>query len=348
MVRRRVPTSHDVARLAGVSRGTVSAVLNGTRSPIRTSEETRQRVLTAATELSYSPHPIAQALRRQRSRIIGFVPRRERRTPYEEPVSYLLGINLRHAAMRHGYHLIEANAVLARSHGSEELARFLLSQRVEGVVLEAPDNAEAVQHFAEHGLPIVQLLRPQIAAPTSTVTVDPAPGITAAVDHLVYLGHQAIAFIGSGAQHPIDRARLDSFMTALARYQLGCHTGHVRCGQAYSIEEGRALAQALLKIQERPTAILVAGDNLVLGTLQTLYEAGVRVPDQMSLVSYDDTFAGHLPPPLTSVAQPLEAVCEHAMLLIANLLDRSEDSGEPVHIVLPTHLVVRESTWPLQ
>lgn len=347
MAKRYAATSNDVARQAGVSRATVSVVLNGAESNIRVSEKTRQRVLAAATELGYSPHPLAQGLRRQRSGVIGFVPRSSRTSPYEHPVPYLLSVQIAQAAMRRGYHIVEASAETALSRESDELARFLLGRRVDSVIFGGPETAREVRHFVDRGLPVVQLIRPQPTAATATVTVDASPGIAAAIDHLVGERHCRIAFLGHGGSHPIDRARLDCFLATLARHRLAAPDEWVQLVSDYSIEEGYAATRALLALPDRPTALFAAGDNLAVGGLQALYEARLRVPDDLSLISYDDIFAAHLPPPLTSVAQPLAEVAERAIALITEQLDGADDvAGEPAHIVLPTHLTVRGSTGP--
>lgn len=343
----RTATSDDVARQAGVSRATVSVVLNGTRGNIRVSEATRQRVLSAASELEYTPHPSARALRRQRSGVIGFVPRSFRRTPYDHPVPYLLGIRVAQAAARRGFHVVEASAETEASRGSDEMARFLLSRRVDGVVFDCPDTAEEVRRFLDRGVPVIQLIRPQREAVTPTITVDPSLGVSAALDHLVALGHSRIAFIGHGGEHPADRSRLDCFLAALARLGVGVRPDWLRLVADYGIEEGCAAGRALLTCAERPTALFVTGDNLALGVLQALYQAEVRIPDDLSLITYDDIFAAYLPPPLTSVAQPLEEVAERAIALMTERVDTVGDAGkEPTDVALPTHLTVRGSTQP--
>lgn len=346
MGRRQTPTSRDVALRAGVSRGTVSSVLNGARGNIRVSDPTRQRVLSAATELGYAPHAAAQALRRQRSRIIGFVPNLHRGVPFEDPVSCLLSTHLAEAALRRGYHLVEASAESAASRGSDELARFLLGWRVDGVVFDRPKTEGEVRRFVEHGLPVVQLMRPQFGVPTPTVTVDAVPGIRAAVAHLTGLGHRAIAFVGSGAQHPVDQARRDGFVAALAHHGLAVPDGYLQLGGRRTAD-GHAATRALLALPARPTAILAAGDPLALGALRLLHEARVRVPDELSLVSYDDAFAAGLYPPLTSIAQPFAEIAERATaLVVGGADDPHAPPADAGHVVLPTRLTVRHSTQP--
>lgn len=349
MARPRSATSTDVARLAGVSQATVSVVLNGARSTIRVSAETRQRVLAAAVELGYSPHPAAQALRRQRSGIIGFLPRIDREAPFTHPIHYLLSIHANRAARERGFQFVEAGPETDpwRDSAEDELVRYFLNHRADGVVFDGPKSASAVQRLLDQGLPVVQIFRPQWAVPTPTVTVDARPGITAAVDHLVALGHRRIAFIGRGGNHPVDLARLTAFLTALANHGLPATAATVRLSPIYELDQGERLAHELLAQRPRPTAIFAGSDSLALGASRALYAARVHVPDELSLISYDDTLAAQLYPPLTSVAQPFAALAERAVALLSAQIEQADGSPyPPEQVVLPTQLNLRQSTAP--
>ncbi|MDQ3673137.1 MAG: LacI family transcriptional regulator [Gemmatimonadota bacterium] len=342
----RRATSQDVARHAGVSRALVSGVLNGTMSTMRVSPTTRQRVLLAATELGYSPNPVARALRQQRSNVIGYVPRSSRRTPYEHPVPFILGLHIARAAMRRQLHVVEASAETAAARKSDELVRFMRERRVDGVILDSPESAAEVQRFIDDGLPVIQLIRPRSDVDSPTVVVDADPGISEALRHLIELGHRDIAFIGHGGAHPVDRARLDCFTSNLHARGLPVRTDWLRLVADYDIAAGNTAMSTLLALpEEGPTALLATGDNLAVGVLQALYAADVRVPRDLSLISYDDIFAAHLAPPLTSVAQPLEEVAERALALLTAALEPTPDAGAMSAIVsLPTRLTVRDST----
>ncbi len=349
MVRPRAVTSYDVAKHAGVSQATVSAVLNNKHGTIRVSEETRRRVLAAVETLQYSPNPLAQGLRRRRSGIIGFVPLGFYRKRHERPLPtmQLLNLQIARAAIQHGYHVLEATAESAASRGSEELVRFLLDQRVDGVIVDRPETAAEVRRLVERGLPVVQLLAPHFDCPTPAITVDMTPGTDAAIDHLVGQGHRRIAFLGHHGARPHDRARLDCFRAALARHRLALPEEYVRLGETTVVTESCALATALLALPERPTAILAATEGLALGALRALYAARVHVPEAMSLVSSNDALAVHLYPPLTSITLPFEEIAHHAVALLTAQLDGDVPaSGEPTRIVLPTQFTIRESTRP--
>jgi LacI family transcriptional regulator len=338
-------TSSDVARHAGVSRALVSGVLNGTMSTMRVSKETRGRVLAAAAELGYTPNPLAQALRRQHSNVIGYVPRFARRNPYEHPVPFILGMHVARAAMRRHLHVVEASAEPAEARVSDEVVRFMRERRVDGVILDSPERAEEVQRFIDEGLSVVQVIRPRSDVASPTVVVDPVAGIAEAVNHLIGLGHRDVAFIGHGGIHPVDRSRLDCFTATFQAQGLEVRRDRMHLVDDYDIAAGRAGMVALLAAPPRPTALFATGDNLAVGALQALYDAGVRVPDDLSVISYDDIFAAHLAPPLTSVAQPLEDVAERALALLAAEMGRpAGDVNGAQAVVLPTRLVKRDST----
>jgi LacI family transcriptional regulator len=325
---------------------TVSSVLNGTGANVRVSDATRQRVIKAAAELEYRPDPAARALRTRRSGIIGFVPRAESSTPHKEPVADLLGIYIARAAMAHGHHVVEASAETTVSRGSEELSRFLLGWRVDGVIFDSPTSEEEVQRFVDIGAPVVQLMRPRTGVATATITVDSSEGIRQAVDYLVELGHRHIAYIGSGLSHQIDRLRQEQFLSSLSTYGIEIPDAYLCSDSDASIEHGFATTRKFLGLVQIPTAIFAAGDNLALGALRALYQAKLRVPDDVSVVSYDDTFVANLYPPLTSVGQPLSDIAAKAVSLIIESVNTagSDLSLAETRITLPARLHVRGST----
>jgi DNA-binding LacI/PurR family transcriptional regulator len=346
MNRYRSSTAEDVAKRAGVSRMTVSSVLNGTGSNVRVSDATRQRVIEAARDLGYRPDPAARALRTRRSRIIGFVPRIDSATPHKEPVADLLRIYIARAAMAHGHHVVEASAETAVSRRSDELSQFLLGWRVDGVIFDSPASEDEVRRFADLGVPVVQLMRPRTGMHTATITVDSSEGIRQAVEHLVQLGHRDIAFIGSGLSHDIDCRRRDQFLRSLADHGVDERDSYLCPDTDASIDHGYAIAQRFLELPQPPTAVFAAGDNLALGALRALYQARLRVPDDVSVVSYDDTFVANLYPPLTSVGQPLDEIAGLAVsLLVESVQAAGSDSDlAGTQLTLPAKLHVREST----
>jgi LacI family transcriptional regulator len=253
-------------------------------------------------------------------------------------------MHIANAAMRRGYHVIEASAETARSRESDELVRFLRARGVDGVILDSPETSNEVQRLIDRGLPVVQVIRPRTDVQTPSISVDSVPGIEAALHHLTELGHRHVGFIGHGGMHPTDRSRLDCFTTTLEAFGSIVHGEWIVLVDDYAIEHGYTAARRLLALDALPTALFVAGDNLALGVLQALHESDIRVPDALSMVTYDDIFAAHLAPPLTSVVQPLETVGEEAIALLTSQVEATTAYDVSEHIILPTSLTVRSST----
>ncbi len=337
-------TSSDVAKKAGVSRAAVSVVLNGAKANVRVSEQTRLRILAAAAELEYSPNPVAQSLRRQRSGTIAYVFRSLSDSLLERSVPYQLGRHIMSNAVSRGYQVIEINSSEQPSTRSEETLKLLLDRRVDGVVIGWPKSDSEVRSLVDHGILVVQVMKPQPADGSSTITVDPSQGIGAAVDHLVALGHERIAYLGNSDPHPVEDARLQCFENALKKYAIQIRKGYVTLGDC-SMRQSQAQAHALLATTPEPPSALITVDSSVLGALRALYEADLRVPEDVSVICTDDLLASHLYPPLTSVVQPLEEVAERAMSLIEEqVLDPGGPDKWPSHIILPTRLKIRDST----
>jgi len=177
--------------------------------------------------------------------------------------------------------------------------------------------------------------------------VDAAPGVTAAVDHLIEQEHRHIAFLGSGDPHPANRTRLNTFIAALSRHALSIPDEYILLGDTYGGAEGYAFSHQLLSLPIPPTAIFAAGEETALGALRALYQARIRVPEEISVVSYDDNIGEYLYPPLTSVAQPLKEVAQAAVdIIVDKLHDADATDRELSRMVFPTILVIRESTQP--
>lgn len=348
MRRQRRVTSKDVAKRAGVSAATVSAVLNNARGNVRVSPATRDRIQRIASELGYSPNRAAQALRRRQSGVICFVPMavKAERHPFDIPVQTLLGSYVSRAALSHEFHVIEVPAEIAAG-SADDLSGFVSNLHADGVIFHGAKTEEHVQAILDLGIPAVQLMRPHAVSGSHTVTVDPEPGFAAAIDHLLELGHRNIAFIGTVNDHPNDTIRHRIFLQSMERRNLAVPPSFLVQQGRYSIANGSAATQTLLALSPPPTAIVAAGDVLALGSLHALYAARVRVPDDISLLSYDDAFAESLYPPLTSMSQPFQEVADRAMSVIARVItDDAVPVTPPSHDILPSRLIVRTSTGP--
>jgi DNA-binding LacI/PurR family transcriptional regulator len=312
----------------GVSRPLVSIVLRGVDGA---SEETRRRVFEAAAELGYRPDSLAKGLRSSRTRNLGvlFALRR----PFEvELVEHMFPV-----VEERGYHLLLGATTPAR--GQEAVIDELLGYRCEGLVLVGPEVAgDRLAPIIEE-VPVVEVGRSVTRGTTDLVRNDDALGTRQAVDHLVALGHRSIAFIDGGA-NPGAKDRQSGYRTAMTDHGLAAEIRVVPGG--YTEDEGAKAAQTLLA-DRLPTAVIASNDLSAIGLLDAMLRASVRVPQDLSLVGYDDSRFARLPGiDLTSVRQDIRQMAELAVQAVVDRLDGPP--REPKTVALPPHLVIRDTT----
>lgn len=339
MNRRRI-TSSDVAKHAGVSRTTVSFVLNGVTTA-NISEETRERVLAAATELGYVPDAAAQALARGRAQTVGIV--------FTRPEPLPDGGFMR-------YHIVEGLMAVARQHGmgvlvdsvppaevADTYRQLARTRRIDGLIVsDTRVNDRALRELIHDGFPIIVLgLLPHLKV--STLEFDNRGGARQAVKHLIDQGHRRIGVILYAPREFTGAAeRLLGYQDALAAAGIPFDEALVRYGN-YSPSSGYNAALSLLEKAEPPTAIFVASDEVAIGALAAIHAQGLRVPEQMAIVGFDDNpLARFTTPALTTVRLPFEEMGRQAARM---LIERILDPGAPLRqVLLPTELLVRASS----
>lgn len=332
------PTIADVARAAGVSKSAVSFALNNRPG---VGEDTRTRILSAARDLGWTPDSKARALSVSKALTVGLVIARTPETLRSDPFfpSFIAGAET--VLSDRGYSLLLH--LVTDTQREEEIYRRLGGEgRVDGIFvtdLRVEDPRPAL--LAELGLPAV-IIGPALPEPFwPTVGVDDAPGIAAAVRHLVELGHTRIAHVSGPLNVVHGRSRADAWAATLA--EAGLPRG--RCVEAdFSAESGVRATRELLESGERPTAIVYANDLMAMAGLSWAASRGVRVPEDLSITGFDDTeISAHLQPALTTVS--MDVVTWGAAA--ANRLLELVSGTPPAHLDLPAaHLVVRGSTGP--
>lgn len=325
----RRPTMEDVARRAGVSRALVSIVV---RQAPGASEETRRRVHAAAAEIGYQPDVRAQSLAGQRSRVIGMMCGLSAGTFYLDLVDGTFA-----AAEAHGHNVIMAP--LTRTRNEAEAARALRGFRFDALIMLNPPTR--VPQLA--GILPVAVVGWQVDHPAvDIVRHSDDQGISAAVDHLVALGHRDIAHIDGGDQ-AISDARRSAYLTAMQRHGL---TGFVRVmtgGQSQG--SGVAGALALSADPQPPTAVIAYNDDIAVAAIGVFTQRGLAVPDAISVVGYDGADVGDLTPvPLTTVAQRPHELARLAVERMIARVDQLRIAER--EIVLDIKLMVRGSTAP--
>lgn len=326
-------TLRDVARRARVSVATAARALGGYGY---VSPRTRQRVLRAAQALDYHPNEIARSMVRGRTQTIAVIV-----SDNANPFFAAVVRGIEDAVRSSGYALVLCNADEDPDKEATYL-RMVRQRRVDGVILSPSGGPpELVRNLVRRGMPLVQVDRRIEDLEADAVVVDSRAGVRAAVEHLVRLGHRRIGLISGPRRLYTGRERLEGFLEALQDAGIRPDARWILEGD-FKAPSGYALVRRLLEVQPRPTALFVANNLMTIGALLGLKEAGVRIPEEMAVVGFDDMeWAPILTPPLTAVAQPAYDLGVAAGRL---LLRRLEDPGAPPQVVaFQPKLVVRES-----
>lgn len=345
----------QVAERAGVSIATVSRVLrnNGYVAP-----QTRKRVEEAMRTTGFRVNAVAQGLRSQRTFTIGHLMQSIAFNLFFAQIA--LGVE--REARRHGYSVFLFNVNDNAKFEAEGLNR-LIEHRVDAIIFTTAVAAKNVATAVATGIPVVQVERYTPVA-THMVRVDNYAGSAEATQHLVDLGHTDIAFIGvdpaqgtSDTGYPghreVEEQRMAGFTETMARCHLPVQQNMIRICRSYGGDnstlasmEAYEAARSLLAERPRPTAIFATFDIFAAGALQAIYEAGLRVPADISVVGFDNTYAPYLAPQLTTVVQPMLEIGHTAARIVIETLAHEEPPLSLRTETLSTSLLVRASTGP--
>jgi len=335
----RKPNQLDVARLANVSRTTVSFVLNDVAGSA-ISPETRQRVLAAAEELGYVPDAAAQALASRRSKIIGLVLARN--THHISSDAYLTLIldtlvsSVRAEGMRLMFDIVEGE------HHRDAYLELIRSKRIDGMILSGPRfDDQALQALEEEGFPTV-LMGQLPGSSCRCVDVDNRSAARQAVDHLISLGHQRIACITNASlEYTAAVERLEGYRSALVNAGLPYDDAYIRYGD-FDPDSGHARMHELLKQDPIPTAVFIASDVVAFGAVAAIGEAGLRIPEDIAIVSFDNVpLSRYVQPALTTINLPAKQLALKTSEILMHLI-RNEPVDEK-QVLLDTELIIRES-----
>ncbi|MDF1488068.1 LacI family DNA-binding transcriptional regulator [Tessaracoccus caeni] len=327
----RIPTMMDVAKAAGVSRALVSIVMRGAPGA---SDQTRAHVLAAAANLGYVPDARAQALRQRGKPSIGVV--------FQPSQAFQAAIVDRiYAATRDTDYSVVLSAT-TETHGQSAALESLIGYRCGSLIALGTDlTAERLAPIAKR-LPLIVVAWLLEAEGVECVASDDDGGLTQAVGHLVSLGHRRITFLESPSAGG-NAERLRGYLTAMAAHGLEEEIDVVPAG---SLEEGGAMAAAiLLERPELPTAIIGFNDNCAAGVQDLFVRKGVRIPEDVSLVGFDDSEIAQVSyRQLTTVRQDIDALAHVAVnRAIDRMFGRPGDGPPPV---IPTSLTLRRTTAP--
>ena len=329
-------TIEDVARRAGVSAMTVSRVINQGKN-VR--DRTRARVLEAIEALRYSPNTAARSLAAGEATHIGLL--------YSNPSAAYLSqflVGALDGARKAGCHLVIEACESENDAEQSEAARRLADADVEGVILPPPlsESVPILTELTAAGTPVVTVAMGHAFANALNVRMDDFKAAREMTEYLVSLGHRRIAMITGHPDHIASIERERGFRSAMEAAGLDIAPAYVEQG-LFTFRSGMEAAERLLDLPDPPTAIFAFNDNAAISVVHVARARGLRVPEDLSVVGFDDSEqAAIVTPPLTTVRQPLEELGRMAVSLLLRVLENQRHDA--LRIELATKLVVREST----
>lgn len=328
-----MPTIHDVAKRAGVAPITVSRVVNNNGY---VSDDKRQRVEAAIVELNYIPNALGPSLRSKRTQTLALVL-----TDITNPFWTTVARGVEDAANKNGYHIIIGNTDESLEKQAEYLM-FLQKKQVDGFLL-VPTSTNSPNLLHKLRVPFVVIDRRMPSQFIDSVRGDSVGGAYELTKHLIELGHRHIAIITGRQDHSTACDRINGFQQAIAEFGLSAISQQIYWGE-YNQQTGYEYTKRVLQTQPRPTAIFATNNFIAIGTMLALREAGIQVPEQMSVVAFDDLPAAiTFDPFLTVAAQPAYEMGQKATeLLLARLAENGPEEYQ--EIVLPVEIIIRKSS----
>lgn len=330
------PTIVDIARRTGFSVSTVSRVLHGGDQRYKISEGTSILIRQTAASLGYTPNKVARGLRLQRTHQIGVIV-----ADVSNPFFSQVVKAVSQEARRAGYSILVCDANESTQVEAESL-KVLMENRVDGLLVAGVgQDSSSLQRIRSQGIPLVVLDRLFDDLSVDAVTSDNFRGAYAVTSYLIREGHRKIAIIQGLRGTFVNEERLRGYRQALEDAGIAIEPRYA-VGHEFSTVNGYLETKALLHIADPPTAIFTVNDAIALGALEALRQERWKVPDDMSLVTFDDpAFAASVSPPLTAVAQAVDKMGEIGIKLLLRRL--RERTTEPRRILLEPRLIIRES-----
>ncbi|SFS53006.1 LacI family DNA-binding transcriptional regulator [Paenibacillus sp. BC26] len=329
-------TIYDVAREAGVSIAAVSQVINGKG---KISEERRASIISVMEQLNYKPSLIASALTGKKTYTLGLlIP------DISNPFFAEIARAVEDQGDVHGYSLV----ICSTDNKDERVERYLtlLGQKsVDGIIIgTGMDSGELLDLLLKKSIPLAVIAREMPGHDLATVVVDDYEGGRMAARHLLGLGHTRMAVLAEHRKVISSRERIRGFQDEVVEAGLQLPEYMVKMNGRDLVNDGRRSASELLRYADRPTAVFCCNDLLAIGALQAAKEMGVRVPEELSIVGFDNTILATVTdPPLTTVSQPTEQMGQLVVDLVLSKNDAAKP-GEPKRVMLKPELVVRQST----
>lgn len=323
----------DVAEKAGVSVATVSRVIN--HNP-NVKKHLRQRVLQAIEEMGYLPSGIARSMRNQSVPVVGLII-----SDIQNPFFTSLVRAVEDVALENDYTVLLCNS--DEDPQKEQLYIDVLArERIAGIII-IPSHENCCQSLKKLKVPVVLVDRKLKSLKCDSVVLDNVCGAKEAIDHLIEMGHRRIGFVGAPLNVSVGFERFTGYQAALKDHGIPINETLIQIGN-FKEEGGFQATKKLLEQDPRPTAIFSVNNLMTMGALKAIYEMNLKIPDDISIIGFDDMpWLSLINPPLTAIRQPVyEIGAEAARLLFSRINEEIENP--PIHLVLKPELIVRGST----
>ncbi len=337
MTKKNAPTMRDVARLAGVSTATVSAVINASAV---VSAPRAASVRKAMEALDYHADQIARSLKTGRTRVVGMIIPDVTNAFYPEVI---MGAEEAARMMRYSVILCNANEDPAQE---QQHLNMLFSHRVDGVLIACSDAAISFDRLIRRRFPMVCFDRIPHGFRGDAASTDNFAGAYKAAKHLLELGHKRIAVLAGRIQLSTHAERLEGFRRAMQEAELAVRDEYCRVG-GMDANAGYQFGLEFSRLSKQPTAVFCSNNKILLGFLRAMNEVRVRCPEDVSVVGFDDfPWTENYHPRLTTVAQPTRELGRQAMKLLLEQVERGPEEGDREHkrVLLQPELRIREST----
>ena len=339
--KRQVVTIKEVAEKAGVSQMTVSRVLNQ-KEIVKSA--TREKVEAAMAALNYRPNIMARGLAGGKSVLIGFL--------YHNPSYGYLNeflIGALDECRELGHHLVvEAIDVHTMKSAQERYAERVRSIGVDGIIVNPPlsENRALVDALHNIGLPFVRIAHGDLSCVDLSVVINDTEAAKSMTNYLIKKGHRRIAFILGARDHTSTAMRLAGFKAAMTKHKLSFGKAYLESGN-YTFQSGVEAADRLLSLPEAPTAIFASNDEMAAGVIAAAHRRGLKLPDELSIVGFDDTaIAQSVWPSLTTVRQPIADMARKSVALLAENISYGEVELAERLQILDISIVERQSVAP--
>jgi len=337
----KTSTINDVARIAGVSKRTVSRVLNGSAS---VGEATRVRVEKVIAELSYTPSPQARGLASSRSYLLGLI--------YDNPDALYLDDVQRgvlEICSQRGYELVVHPCRYRSETLVQDCFAFINRSKLDGVIVLPPvsELEHLAQALKDAGKPYVRLTSVLLDEHSHSVVSDDRAAAAEMARYFAQLGHQHIAFISGPQRYKSSTERMEGFKLGLSAYGIALDPQWIMEGNN-TYETGTDCALKLLSQPKRPSAIFANNDQMAAGVLKAAHQLGIQVPEQLSVAGFDDNLlASRVIPALTTIKRPVRQMAQLAATKIILSIESNQSAAQHVAAKVAPTLVVRDSTKTL-